>query len=198
MTDSPQRLADALTTPVAGIERDLFAHYASIRQRLPDHERIAVLLMDPAQMAIALGESAVPEKTWVLDLRINGLADRYFNNGVPTPFELENAIVMVEDEIAMARDLNGSASRLYTMSREVRAIARHAGLAEQETIVMSLGAVENTFGRLAAVAEGQPLASAGIPTEEALMAALLILRELMHHLRFGEIACVEPAGGGAG
>ncbi len=48
-------------------------------------------------------------------------------------------------------------------------------------------AMEQTFERLAAVAEGRPVALEGLPETPEFAAALLILREFMHHLGFSAI-----------
>lgn len=47
--------------------------------------------------------------------------------------------------------------------------------------------MEQTFERLAAVAEGRPVGQEGLPESTEFAAALLILREFMHHLGFSAV-----------
>ena len=55
----------------------------------------------------------------------------------------------------------------------------------------SVEAVERLFDLLAALVQGRPSSSAGIPTDNGLAATLLILREFMHHLQFATIRIVS-------
>jgi hypothetical protein len=52
---------------------------------------------------------------------------------------------------------------------------------------VALADVEQLFQQLAAVAEGRPVASSGLPAGRTFAATLLILREFMHHLGFDSI-----------
>jgi NADH:ubiquinone oxidoreductase subunit 4 (subunit M) len=57
---------------------------------------------------------------------------------------------------------------------------------------LSIDAVERQFDLLAALTQGRPSASAGIPTDSGFAASLLILREFMHHLQFSAITITSP------
>ena len=57
--------------------------------------------------------------------------------------------------------------------------------------VQSRENIERLFGQLAAMVEGDPLASAQLPRDRRFAAALLILREWMHHLDAGSVALVD-------
>ncbi len=57
--------------------------------------------------------------------------------------------------------------------------------------VQSRENIERLFGQLAAMVEGDPLASAQLPRERRIAAALLILREWMHHLDAGSVVLVD-------
>jgi hypothetical protein len=65
------------------------------------------------------------------------------------------------------------------------------GLAQTEAS-LSLEWVEMLFQRLASGALGDPSALKGLPAGRESAATLLILRELMHHLKFNEVV-VAPA-----
>ncbi len=111
----------------------------------------------------------------------------YFHHTPPTPDEMETAIMVVEDEIMRIRHDIPSAARLVSNDNDIRAIARLAGVAENEAMPLSVDAVERTFDRLALVISGRPASFEGIPKGNDFAATLLILREFMHHLQFAQI-----------
>ncbi|KQN49171.1 hypothetical protein ASE93_04515 [Serratia sp. Leaf50] len=111
----------------------------------------------------------------------------YFRHQPPAPAEMETAIMVVEDEIARLRHDIAPGARLYSEDNDIRAIARLAGVAENEEMSLSVEAVERTFDRLALVINGRPASFEGIPDGNDFAATLLILREFMHHLQFNEI-----------
>ena len=51
--------------------------------------------------------------------------------------------------------------------------------------------VEQAFGQLAAMAEGDPLAANQLPRDEYFAAVLLIVREWLHHLASESVLIVE-------
>ena len=52
---------------------------------------------------------------------------------------------------------------------------------------MPVDTVERLFDLLAALSQGRPASSAGIPDSPEFAARLLVLREFMHHLGFAEV-----------
>ena len=117
-----------------------------------------------------------------VDLAIgwNSLVRRFFRHHPPTLFELEAAIAAVEDEIMRVRYEVPSQSSVETKDPGIADIAIVAGVAPGNEMIISLEAVEQCFQRLAA----RPAAT---PDTPRFGSTLLILRELMHHLRFHEI-----------
>lgn len=85
---------------------------------------------------------------------------------------LEDAIALVEDEIARVRP--AACETLETGDAEIRSLAYGSD-------VIAIEAVEQDFQRLAA---------RGIPSDKRAAAKLLILRELMHHLQVKAIRLV--------
>lgn len=102
-------------------------------------------------------------------------AREYFKHQPPSALEIEEAIAAIEDEIARAKPPCGM--RLVTRDPAVREIALAAGVPPGPAMVVARDAVEHAFER-----------SLRRPPDNPRMAALLILRELMHHL---DIASVE-------
>lgn len=111
----------------------------------------------------------------------------YFRQTPPTPAEMENAIMVVEDELMRVRHDIPTDARLSSDDNDIRAIARLAGVAENEEMRLYVDAIERTFDRLALVIAGRPASFEGIPDGNDFAATLLILREFMHHLQFKEI-----------
>lgn len=53
--------------------------------------------------------------------------------------------------------------------------------------VLTLDEVEALFNRLVAVSQGRPGSQESLPTDVRFLAAMLILREFMHHLNFAQV-----------
>jgi exopolyphosphatase/pppGpp-phosphohydrolase len=107
------------------------------------------------------------------------LARDYFRRDQPSPLELENAIAAIEDEIARAGSSIAADPVVGTAEETVRDIALAAGIAPADEMVLTIGAVENAFERLT-----RP---PGIPGDRRFAATLVILREVMHHLRIDSV-----------
>ncbi|MES2415760.1 MAG: hypothetical protein V4614_18355 [Pseudomonadota bacterium] len=116
---------------------------------------------------------------------------RSFRNQIPTPLELEEAINGVEDAVMpLARTLPRG-SVLVTcdgLARELAALLRLPAPGDAE---LTLQDVEHVFSQLAAVAQGRPLASSGLPADPAFAGYLVILREFMHHLGFERVTVLR-------
>lgn len=107
----------------------------------------------------------------------------HFRHAPPTGAEIEAAIDVIEDAL-MATGL-GQARRgsLTSTSAELRSLP---GL-ENAGTGLSLDEVESLFQRLAAAASGPRSVLGPLPADREAAAALLILRETMHHLDFDHI-----------
>ena len=114
-------------------------------------------------------------------------ATDFFKHIPPTPLELENAIMAVEDEVIRAGKWLTPDSPLFTDDVGIREMAQLADVADSARMVLSVESVEQQFDLLAAWVQGRPGSSAGIPLEPGFAARLLILREFMHHLQFASI-----------
>jgi exopolyphosphatase/pppGpp-phosphohydrolase len=174
-------------------ESDSTALYRALRGGVAAGQAIVALHIGACQTTLAAGTGSEPAATLVLEIGTQKTSDDCFKHQPPTPLELENAIMIVEDELARARAMSGEGVLLLTRGAALSAIARFCGVAEQPAVSLAVGAVEGAFGRLAAIAEGVPAAAAGLPAGRAgneLAATLLIVRELMHHLKFAEITVV--------
>lgn len=169
------------------MENEIRLRYDRARPGFPGGTAITVLHIGEAQTAVATGTSAEPDVVLVLSIGSKRTAADFFKHTPPTPGELENAIVVVEDEVTRLRAITATASTLVTADAVIREIALVAGVPDQSELILALDAVEWTFEQLAAFALGRPASSAGIPANAAFAATLLILREFMCHLQFASV-----------
>ena len=115
----------------------------------------------------------------VLAIGFRRLAREHFKHQPPSAFEIEGAIAAIEDEIARAQPPRGM--RPVTHDAMVREIALDAGVSPGPVMVLAREAVEQAFER-----------ALRRPPDNERMAALLILRELVHHLDIASIE-IQPA-----
>lgn len=169
------------------MENEIRLQFGKARVGVPDGTAITVLHIGEEQTAVATGTTTVPDVVLVLAIGSKRTAADFFKHTPPMPGELENAIMVIEDEVTRLRQITAAASRLVTSDAAIREIALVAGGPGQSELILTLDAVERTFELLAAFALGRPASSAGIPANAAFAATLLILREFMHHLQFASV-----------
>jgi exopolyphosphatase/pppGpp-phosphohydrolase len=136
--------------------------------------------------------AGVPAGFMVLAIGSGTTAAEFFKHTPPTPFEMENAIQLVEDEVTRARGLATPDCTLLTHDAWLRELALRSGVVPGHSMHLPIEAVEQQFDLLAALTQGRPATSAGIPTDSGFAATLLILREFMHHLQFSMITITSP------
>lgn len=171
---------------------DIRARYAAIRSALADASSIAVLQIGEETTGLAVGTGTDVYATLTMAIGLHRTAREFFKHAPPSPLELENAIVTVEDEVTRARTLVQAGPRLYTMDTAIRAIAVLSGVAQGTQMELSIEAMERTFDRLTSIALGRPASHEGLPQDRSFAATLLILREFMHHLQFASIGVIDP------
>ncbi|MCZ8093953.1 MAG: hypothetical protein O9331_10750 [Acidovorax sp.] len=146
------------------------------------------------QVCLCSPAEARPAHLLVLPLGIEATAQRFFHAAIPSPLDLETAIAHVEDEVYLAhQQYQPWAEAVQAVCGPVawwsadEALAELAGLAGVPAAVdqvLALDAMERLFQRLSYVAQGRPAVSEGLPERASFFAALLLLRELMHHMPF--------------
>ena len=168
--------------------------YEAIRLGIPEGTPITVLHIGEQQTAVAAGTGVEPGAVFKLPIGSRTTAAEYFQHNPPIPKEMENAIVAVEDAVAIARTLITDGSALFTADEAIRKIALISGIPDRPELTLSRDAMERTFERLIAVTLGTPGSREGIPTDITFAATLLILREFMHHLQFLSITVKKLKG----
>jgi exopolyphosphatase/pppGpp-phosphohydrolase len=113
-----------------------------------------------------------------------GLAEAVLRHDPPTPVELERAIDQIEDALTGLRVAGVDRGDLSTADPLLQALPglRLPGSGLERV------AVEALFQLLASRAQGMPVAVDELPHGRDIAAALLILRECMHHLDFERVA----------
>jgi exopolyphosphatase/pppGpp-phosphohydrolase len=170
------------------MEAKILEQYGAIRLGIPDGTPISVLHIGEQQTTVAAGTGAEPSTVFKLPIGSRKTAVEYFQHNPPTPGEMENAIVAVEDAVASARTITSGGTRLFTTDEAIRKIALISGVTDGAELILTRDAMEQTFERLTAVTLGRPDSRKEIPANVEFAATLLILREFMHHLQFLSIA----------
>ncbi|MCM2345446.1 MAG: hypothetical protein NDI95_02175 [Acidovorax soli] len=187
---SPIHPSAAPGAAAAAAEIDIRTRFHDLRAHAGPQVAITVLHIGAEHTAIATGQGDEASAWLVLDIGAHKTARQFFKRSPPTPLEMEHAIATVEDEVIRAVPVLAPGTALLCADAPVREVALLAGLAPGERMAMPLDAMERVFERLAAVAEGRPAVREGLPQGTDFAAALLILREFMHHLRFGAVTVV--------
>lgn len=150
------------------------------RTRLSVGERETRIETEPAQGA---------GQAWVLPMGTQAVdGGRPLRHEPPTALEIERAIEQVEDLVMPLLRPLPPGTPLHTRDAAARVLL---GLARAhrsgDANALSLDDVEQVFNDLAALSQGRPLASSAWPSHPGLAAYLVILREVLHHLRFTAI-----------
>ena len=110
------------------------------------------------------------------------LASSVLRHDPPTPVELERAIDFVENALAESR-LSGIDRDLVVSDALLSVLP---GL-DAAGSVLARSEVEALFQKLASRSLGMPVSAGELPHGREVAAALLILRECMHHLAFDSV-----------
>jgi len=175
------------------IALEIRSGYATARADVPDGLPLCVIHIDMAQTTVATGTGPVPAGVIILEIGSQKTSSEYFKHDPPTAGELENAIMLVEDEVTRARSLTAGHPMLFTFDTAILDIARISGASSSGNLNVPLDAIERTFDRFARVTMGSTPAHQGIPAGPEFAATLLIVREFMHHLQFDSITIKTQA-----
>ncbi|NSL53557.1 hypothetical protein [Uliginosibacterium aquaticum] len=168
-------------------EAGLRQHYARLNTAEPAASGLSLLQIGALESHLINGESGSEPNCFVLAAGAQVIGRRHFQHMPPSALALEEAIAVVEDQLApLARQLRPAARLHLLLAADAALQPLFAG---REWL--SREAVEQQFRLLAEVAEGFPLSASGLPDDASFAASLLILREVMHHLGFAELVRVR-------
>lgn len=122
-----------------------------------------------------------------LPLGTASLARQWMRHTPPTPLDIEHAIEQTED-VVMPLAAKLVRSEQLLLSRSGAALILHGVGAEPgNERRWKLDDVEDLFNRITMVSQGRPSGQEALPTAPEFYAAMVILRECLHHLRFGAV-----------
>lgn len=133
---------------------------------------------------VLLGQIEGTTFEYILTFGIDAIQPGPFRHAPPTPLELERAIMVVEDELMRIAPQIPPGLQLTLRSQPSLTEALGDNQLDRDL-------VEQAFGQLAAMAEGDPLAASLLPRDEHFAAVLLIVREWLHHLASESVRIVE-------
>jgi hypothetical protein len=166
---------------VSDFEISVGERYIAVRNALPDAGRFALLHLGSECAGLALGAGTVPDTVLLLQLGWRRTVRDGFRHQPPDAKDLERAIEKVEDEVMKARNLLRAPVVLYTTDVVLQEVVRAATDGASRAARLPIEDVERLFNRLADRAAGRPATQDTLPPEPEFAAALLILRELLHH-----------------
>lgn len=136
------------------------------------------LSFDADALTLRTARPGLADDVQRLPLGSAALVARFFKRLPPSAYALEEAIAWVEDVVMPLAAHLPTDALWYSDSPAVRALVLGAQAAE-----LDIDTVEQLFNALADWVQGRPAALAGIPQDAHWCAALLVLRECMHHWR---------------
>ena len=171
------------------IQQQALEHYLAVRQNTTENVPVTILHIDNQYSFMAQGTGAdKPDNLWVFGIGADKTATGYFYHNPPTPGEVENAIMVVEDKVMPLHKLLIPNTQLYTLDVTAREIALlTASKLNEQGMVLARADMEFVFNRLAAIISGRPASQDVLPADNSFASTLLILREVMHHLGFMQI-----------
>jgi exopolyphosphatase/pppGpp-phosphohydrolase len=136
------------------------------------------------------------DDTWLIEVPVGlqKLVREVLRHSPPTPIELESAISLIEDELMKVHRLLPTNASLETMDACMWDVVSLINPTAQNERLVTLEEVEQLFDLLAALSSGRTASIAGIPSDAYFAAALLLLREMMHHLNFKSVQMRKPWG----
>lgn len=158
-------------------------------QDIQPHQALALLSLQDKQASLLISEGDTGHPTPVLHhmpLGLELLVKRGFKGGMPSEAQLENAIMLVEDAVMPLLRVIPQRTIFATQDQALLEVAKVAmgGLSHvpmNPWPYLSREAVEHLFGQLVLQAGRPQLPLAGIPQSPRWAAALLYLREVLHH-----------------
>ena len=175
------------------IRQQALEHYLAARQNTTENIPVTILHIDDQYTFMTQGMGAdKPDNLWVFDIGADKTSREYFYHNPPTPGEVENGIMVVEDEVMPLHKLLIPNSQLYTMDMTVSEIAHLTACKDfDQGMVLARADMEFVFTRLAAIISGRPASQDVLPSDNSFASTLLILREVMHHLGFMQITILS-------
>lgn len=113
-----------------------------------------------------------------------------FKTEPPAPEEIEEAINIIEDELMLAVQVLRPDTELCSKDVFMKTVSNFAYTSSSSNN-LSRVAMEALFTRFAVISMGRSPQTDVIPVDAVFSANMLILREIMHHLKFEKIQVIQ-------
>ncbi|HED1420155.1 TPA: hypothetical protein R4S64_002155 [Kluyvera georgiana] len=120
----------------------------------------------------------------LLPVGYSSVTGKFFHHNIPTPYDIEMAIAVIEDIIQAATGLHAVAETVHCSDDYLKEISRITG----ERNPLEQSDIEYVFNRVADVVSGSPKHEGEFPDEKNFISYLIIVRELSHHLNIQRIS----------
>lgn len=132
-----------------------------------------------------------------LPLSLSSLLEASLQHFPPSERAMELAIASTEDALmpwipALRLD---SLEVLECADAVLAPLPSVLGYPQQAIVDLDIDEVERAFNQLAQVAAGMPAKSLGVPERPDFVAALVVVRELMHHVGWEQLRLLEAGTG---
>jgi hypothetical protein len=111
----------------------------------------------------------------------------HFRHHPPTPSELEYAINDVEDAVVPLSKKIPDGTQLVSFNQNLYDLAKVWDNTIKRPCRMTTDNVESIFTRWGFIVSGRPSSTDSLPEDPVFAAYLLLLREVLHHLKFNSI-----------
>jgi hypothetical protein len=122
-----------------------------------------------------------------LRLGTASLARQWMRHTPPTPLDIEHAIEQTEDVVMPLAAKLVRTEQLQLRGSGAALILQGVGAAPDAVLRWNLEEVEDLFNRIAMVSQGRPSGQEDLSTAPEFYAAMVIVRECLHHLRFSQV-----------
>lgn len=161
---------------------DINALYTDAKRKMAVN--VALLHIDEGQTCIVV-EPDTENGLKTLPFGYKSVANDYFKHTPASESEIENAINDIEDQIMLiGKEVEQLNLQLVSFDKRILEIKEHSQTSYPALLTSD---IEQVFTRLAAIITGRPAAYDALPTDNDFSAYLLILREVMHHIKFKDI-----------
>lgn len=190
MTIDNSNTAPASATPSAAESGwpEIRNDYAKARVAAQPGSLVTVLYLGSEYCWIAQGDDLDASLLVRLEIGASRVARERFKRNPPSLAELEEAIEVIENQVMPLAKQLATGSELFTSNESIASMLRTVTDKSQAAATFSLDAVEDIFDCLVAISSGRPRTQASLPSDNATMASVLILREFLHHLQFKRIS----------
>lgn len=149
-------------------------------------EQPIILLSISENELCLLSESEGKLQEWTIMIGPKQVS-AHFRNNPPTPSELEYAINDVEDAVVPLSKKIPNGTQLVSFDQNLYDIAKEWDHAIKRPCRITTDNVESIFTRWGFIVSGRPSSTDSLPENPVFATYLLLLREVMHHLKFNSV-----------